>query len=102
MDYLNSRLTAAYDSLNPPADYERFYLGLAGTEPEKILDMGCGTGRLACELARHGYRVTGVRSRGRSQAVFERGWLRLSNRYGDWDRSPVEHQSPELIVMAQP
>ena len=60
MDYVNSRLTAAYDSLNPPAEYERFYLNLAGAAPKTILDMGCGTGRLACDLAGRGHRVTGA------------------------------------------
>lgn len=33
-------------------------LGL--TPGSRILDMGCGTGRHAVELARHGYKVTGV------------------------------------------
>jgi ubiquinone/menaquinone biosynthesis C-methylase UbiE len=60
MDYVDSRLAAAYDSLNPPAEYERFYVDLAGREPKSILDMGCGTGRLACQLASCGHRVTGA------------------------------------------
>lgn len=60
MDYVNSRLTAVYDSLNPPAEYERFYADLAGTAAKSILDVGCGTGRLACNLAARGHRVTGA------------------------------------------
>ncbi len=60
MDYVNSRLTAAYDALNPPAEYERFYVDLAGRAPKTILDMGCGTGRLACDLAALGHKVTGA------------------------------------------
>jgi ubiquinone/menaquinone biosynthesis C-methylase UbiE len=60
MDYINSRLTAAYDSLNPPAEGDRFYVDLAGAAPKTILDMGCGTGRLACDLAARGHRVTGA------------------------------------------
>lgn len=60
MNYVNSRLTAVYDSLNPPSEYDRFYVDLAGTSPKAILDMGCGTGRLACDLAALGHQVTGA------------------------------------------
>jgi len=45
VDYVNSRLAAAYDSLNPLAESERFYVDLAGAAPKTILDIGCGTGR---------------------------------------------------------
>jgi SAM-dependent methyltransferase len=60
MDYANPRLTAVYDSLNPPGEAERFYADLAGAPPKTILDMGCGTGRFACQLAALGHRVTGA------------------------------------------
>jgi SAM-dependent methyltransferase len=33
---------------------------LAGAEPQNVLDLGCGTGRVAIRLARLGHRVTGL------------------------------------------
>jgi SAM-dependent methyltransferase len=58
--YADPRLAALYDALNPPRNSDRFYLDLAGSEPLAVLDMGCGTGWLASELARRGHRVVGA------------------------------------------
>ncbi len=58
--YNEPRLAAVYDPLNPPGADMDFYLGLAGQEPIAVLDVGCGTGRLACRLADLGHSVTGV------------------------------------------
>jgi ubiquinone/menaquinone biosynthesis C-methylase UbiE len=53
-------LASVYDIANPRMAYEDFYLDLAGETPLAILDMGCGTGRLAVDLASRGHRVTGA------------------------------------------
>lgn len=58
--YHEPRLAAVYDFLNPPGADMAFYLELAGSEPQRVLDMGCGTGRLACDLAARGHRATGA------------------------------------------
>jgi SAM-dependent methyltransferase len=64
--YTDPRLAALYDALNPPGAETAFYLGLAdevrraGRSPALILDVGCGTGLLACQLAARGDRVTGA------------------------------------------
>ena len=58
--YTDPRLAAVYDPLNPPDAADAFYLALAGREPLTILDMGCGTGRLAVALAERGHAVTGA------------------------------------------
>ena len=58
--YTDPRLAACYDALNPPDASDAFYLALAGDESKDVLDMGCGTGRLAVALAERGHRVTGA------------------------------------------
>jgi len=58
--YMAPRLAAVYDALNPPAADTAFYLDLAGGRPRTVLDMGCGTGWLAAELAMRGHDVTGA------------------------------------------
>ena len=58
--YADPRLAALYDALNPPDASTAFYLGLPGPPPARILDMGCGTGALACEFAARGHHVTGA------------------------------------------
>jgi SAM-dependent methyltransferase len=58
--YADPRLAALYDVLNPAGDAAAFYLSLPGAPPARILDVGCGTGLLACEFAARGYDVTGA------------------------------------------
>ncbi|TMJ43329.1 MAG: class I SAM-dependent methyltransferase [Alphaproteobacteria bacterium] len=58
--YVDPRLAAVYDHLNPPGKEDGFYAALAGAPPSIILDMGCGTGRFACQLAKLEHRVTGA------------------------------------------
>ncbi len=58
--YTDPRLAAVYDALNPPSIEDAFHLDLAGAAPCAVLDMGCGTGRLASAFAARGHRVTGA------------------------------------------
>ncbi|WP_378947334.1 class I SAM-dependent methyltransferase [Mesorhizobium sp. ANAO-SY3R2] len=60
VSYSDPRLAAVYDALNPAGEDTAFYLEMAGHTPRTILDMGCGTGQVAVELARLGHRVTGA------------------------------------------
>jgi len=57
--YTDPRLVALYDTLNPSAADTAFYLTLAEGK-NHIIDLGCGTGLLACELAERGHRVVAI------------------------------------------
>jgi ubiquinone/menaquinone biosynthesis C-methylase UbiE len=60
MDYQDPQIAEIYDAANPLAEDGRFYLALAESGPQSVLDLGCGTGTLCCALAERGHRVTGV------------------------------------------
>jgi SAM-dependent methyltransferase len=62
-EFTEPRLVAIYDTVNAydPNTQPRFYSQLAADlGARSIVDLGCGTGLITCELARQGYRLTGV------------------------------------------
>lgn len=62
-EFTDPQLVAIYDTLNAYAHdaQPRFYRELASeVGAASIVDLGCGTGLITCELARRGYRVIGV------------------------------------------
>lgn len=66
-DPFGAAYAAAYDALYRAKDYaaecdllERVFSGVPGVTVRSVLDLGCGTGGHALELARRGYEVDGV------------------------------------------
>jgi SAM-dependent methyltransferase len=60
-EYADPRLVALYDLWDPSRPDTAFYLALAAElSASSVVDVGCGTGLLACELAERGHRTTGV------------------------------------------
>ena len=53
-------LASFYDAFNPWMVCDDFYLSLARSSGGKVLDIGCGTGMLACRIAAEGLATTGV------------------------------------------
>jgi len=60
-EFNDPRLVAIYNTVCPLDGYEKFYIELANKlSAKKIVDLGCGTGLLTCELAKHGHQMIGV------------------------------------------
>jgi SAM-dependent methyltransferase len=61
VEFSDPRLVAIYDTVNPIAEYKTFYLELAEKlSAASIVDIGCGSGLLTCELAKQRYEMIGV------------------------------------------
>ena len=60
-EFNDPRLVPIYDLWCPWGPPDDFFMALAGETPQaRVLDFGCGTGRLTIALAAAGHRVTGV------------------------------------------
>ncbi|MFD9425480.1 MULTISPECIES: class I SAM-dependent methyltransferase [unclassified Streptomyces] len=60
-EFRDARLVAVYDAQCPWSREDDFFLSVVGRVPgARVLDLGCGTGRLALGMAAAGHRVTGV------------------------------------------
>jgi len=69
-EYDHPSIAAAYDAENAWGRDDDFFLALAAETPgSRLLDLGCGTGRLTVALAAAGHDVTGVDPAGAMLAV---------------------------------
>jgi SAM-dependent methyltransferase len=99
-EFTDPRLVALYDTLNPSAADSAFYIALA-TEgsASSIIDIGCGTGLLTCELARLGHRMTGVDP---SSAMLDVARQRPAGELVQWikgDVSRLDEAQADLAIM---
>ncbi|HEX6920353.1 MAG TPA: class I SAM-dependent methyltransferase, partial [Actinomycetes bacterium] len=60
-EFRDRRLVPVYDAECPWSRDDDFFLSVVGETPgARVLDLGCGTGRLALGMAAAGHTVTGV------------------------------------------
>jgi ubiquinone/menaquinone biosynthesis C-methylase UbiE len=60
-EFTNPKLARVYDSFNSFTEDEGFWLNIVKKNGVKnIVDLGCGTGLLTCELAKLGYKTIGI------------------------------------------
>lgn len=99
-EFTDPRLVALYDLWGPSRPDLAFYLGLAAElSASSVVDVGCGTGLLACELARRGHEVTAVDP---SPAMLDVARVRPGGERVRWiegDASLLDEAGAELAVM---
>jgi SAM-dependent methyltransferase len=98
--YLDGR---RFDRLFPSTSPDLgFWLSLADTHSDPILELGCGTGRVAIPLAQRGFRVTGI---DRSEAMLQQARLKAAqaNANVEWLEADVRDlhldQAFSLIII---
>jgi SAM-dependent methyltransferase len=99
-EFTDPRLVALYDTVCPMGEDRIFYLELvAELDATTIVDIGCGTGLLACELARRGLDVTGVDP---ARPMLEVARNRPGGdgvRWIEGDASQVDVRGADLVIM---
>ena len=94
------RLAAVYEALGPDRRDTDFYLGLAAElAASSVIGIGCGTGLLACALARRGHQVTGVDPAAAMLAVARRRPDGDRVRWIDGEASQLDKERADLAVM---
>ena len=99
-EFSDPRLVAIYDTVNPIAEYEKFYLGLAARlSATSIIDVGCGTGLLTFELAKRGLDVIGVEPAPAMLDVARRRPYGKEVRWIEGDASKLGDVQADLAIM---
>ena len=100
LHYEDPSLAELYDLDSGWSIDRDFYLSLAGKEPRRVLDLGCGTGLLCDAYAARGHSVTGVDP---ARAMLDIARQKPNGAQVDWVQAAAQDfRSPErfdLIIM---
>ena len=92
--YEDPRLAAVYDLANSWSDDTDFFLSLA-RPGDRVLDLGCGTGLLACAFAARGHAVTAADP---SAAMLDVARHRPEASRVTWVQSAAEHLDASVLA----
>ena len=100
LHYVDTRLVELYDRDNPRGMDTDFYLALA-TEinARRIIDFGCGTGLLTCELATEGREIIGIDPSVAMLAVARKKTNAERVQWVEGDSSALGKREADLAIM---
>lgn len=100
LHYVDTRLVELYDRDNPRGDDTDFYLALAtDINAHRIIDFGCGTGLLTCELAVEGRQIIGIDPSLAMLAVAQRKPSAERIQWIEGDSSALGEREADLAIM---
>lgn len=98
--FSNPRLANIYDALDPDrSDIEPYIALIKSFDFRKVVDLGCGTGILALQLAREGFEVIGIDP---AKASIDVAKAKPGANNVEWvvgDASELHPSSTDLVVM---
>jgi SAM-dependent methyltransferase len=101
-EFSDPRLVAVYDSVNAYEDNSQpqFYSQLAReVGAETIVDLGCGTGLITCDLADQGYKLIGIDPAPAMIDVARRRECAASVQWKVGDAGRIGHPNADLAIM---
>jgi len=100
LHYVDKRLVELYDRDNPRGVDTDFYLALAAElNARHIIDFGCGTGLLTCELAVEGRQIIGIDPSAAMLAVAQRKPGAERIQWIEGDSSVLGEREADLAIM---
>ena len=98
--FANSRLASLYDPLDPDrSDLDAYAAMVEEFGASRVVDLGCGTGTLACLLGQRGVSVIGVDPAAASLAVARRKPHAEKVRWVHGDASATAGRAADLVTM---
>lgn len=99
-EFTNPKLARVYDSFNSFTEDEGFWLNIVKKNGVKnIVDLGCGTGLLTCELAKLGYKTIGIDP---ASPMIEIAQKKLYGDKAEWiigSTEKLEENANDLVIM---